>query len=96
MKPYVIKFVSDLLQVGGYFGFYAIKCVSDLLEVGGYFGFYAIKCVSDLLEVGGYFRFLDHYIAEILLKVVLYNITPNLTHIVVGDQMSKGEGLGSY
>jgi hypothetical protein len=48
------------------------------------------------MEVGGYFRFLHHYIAEILLKVVLYNITPNLTHIVVGDQMSKGEGLGSY
>jgi hypothetical protein len=43
---YVIKFVSDLWQVG------VIKFVSDLWQVG------VIKFVSDLCQVGGFFRLL--------------------------------------
>jgi uncharacterized protein YbcV (DUF1398 family) len=46
IQHYVIKFVSDLWQVG------VIKFVSDLWQVG------VIKFVSDLCQVGGFFRLL--------------------------------------
>jgi hypothetical protein len=52
---------------------------------------YVIKFVSDLRQVGGFLRvyrfpppikFDRHYIAEILLKVVLNTISPNHIHTV--------------
>jgi len=35
-QHYVIKFVSDLRQVGGFLQHYVIKFVSDLRQVGGF------------------------------------------------------------
>jgi hypothetical protein len=49
MQHYVIKFVSDLRQVGGFL----IKFVSDLRQVGGFL----IKFVSDLGQAGGFLYF---------------------------------------
>ena len=68
------------------------KVVSSNLAHGKVYSMqpYVIKFVSDLLQVGGYFGFLHLYITEILLKVVFYNITLSLTHIVIADKMSKG------
>ena len=51
MQHYVIKFVSDFWQVGGFLRF--LKFVSDLQQVGGFL--YVIKFVSDLQQVGGFF-----------------------------------------
>ena len=48
MQLYVIKFVSDLRQGGGFL----IKSVSDLRQGGGFL----IKSVSDLRQVGGFLK----------------------------------------
>ena len=66
VQPYVIKFVSDLRQVGSQP--YVIKFVIDLRQVGSQP--YVIKFVSDLRQVGSCF------VEEIKAKGLDNNVSP--------------------
>jgi hypothetical protein len=73
IQHYVIKFVSDLRQVGGFLRIqhYVIKFVSDLRQVGGFIRY------SNLLH-----RKTDlHDITEILLKVALNTINESSIYL---------------
>jgi len=58
LQHYVINFVSDLRQVGGFLRVLRFPSVSDLRQVGGFLRVLRFPPVSDLRQVGGFLRVL--------------------------------------